>query len=78
MDIITNTKAGSDEFETLVKLIKEFNHNVLLACTELSIYYDKIHKLDISGKEFKNIRVEDAMDILIDSVFEKLKKDQII
>lgn len=77
MDIITRTKAGSDEFENLVKLIKEFNNNVLLACTELSIYFDKIYKMDRSGKEFKNILIEDAMDILIDSVFDKLKKDQI-
>ena len=59
MDIITRTKAGSDEFENLVKLIKEFNNNVLLACTELSIYFDKIYKMDRSGKEFKNILIED-------------------
>lgn len=59
MDIITKTKAGLDQYDALVSVIKDVSGNVLLACTELSIYFDRLKE-----EHFK-YDVDDAMDILI-------------
>ena len=61
MDIITQTKAGKDEFDKLLKYIRTVNAPVLLACTEYSIYYDRL-------KEVSDIEVYDAMEILVDRI----------
>lgn len=63
MDIITKTKAGINKIDDLVKLIKIVNKPVLLACTEFSIYYDRL-------KELKDIEVYDAMEILVNKIIE--------
>ena len=61
MNVVTNTKAGMDEFDNLLKLIRLVNKPVLLACTEFSIYYDRLKKID-------DIEVYDAMEILVNKV----------
>ncbi len=65
MSVITNTKAGIYDLNTLQEVIteEEKNYDVfILACTELSLYKDK---LETSGV------ILDAMDILVKSIIIK-------
>lgn len=64
MQIVTDTKAGVDCFDRLYGFIKKVNKPVLLACTEFSIYYDRLLKCS-------DIEVYDAMDILVNKIIEK-------
>ena len=67
MDIITKTKAGMNQLKELKTLIANLNAPVLLACTELSIYYDDL-RID-------NKQVFDAMDIIASKCIKKCNKE---
>lgn len=59
MKVVTNTKAGLDELSLLQSIIKEEEKNYdvfLLACTELSLYKDKLVTKKV---------IIDAMDVLV-------------
>ncbi len=64
MEIVTNIKAGLDQREELNKIIKDLDKNVLLACTELSIYYGNLNS---------NHYILDSMELLIDKIIEICK-----
>ena len=67
MQIVTDTKAGIDCYERLNQIINKIDGNILLACTELSLYYDKL-------KQNNKHLIYDSMEILIDKVIEKCQR----
>ena len=68
MQVITNTKAGIDELNELQNIIdKEKEIDIfLLACTELSLYKDRLKTDKI---------IIDAMDVLVESIIKACNKE---
>ena len=69
MQVVTNTKAGLNELERLQKIINEEEKNCdlfLLACTENSLYKDKLKSKKV---------IIDAMDLLVKEIIKKCGKE---
>lgn len=73
MNIITKTKAGEDAYFLLKKVILDFNNSpLLLACTELSIYYERLKK----DSDLSNVVIYDALEILAQRAIEECQKNK--
>ena len=68
MRVVTNTKAGLDELEEMQKVIdEEKDYDIfLLACTELSLYKERLKTSRI---------IIDAMDVLVESIIKACGKE---